>query len=158
MRALFSLPRFRFLNAIKATFLRLLGAEIGSRVVFYPGVWITPPSGLSLGDDVDLALEVLITTGGGVSIGERTLIGYRTQILSGNHIVPTRPNRIFDAGHERKPVSIGRDVWIGASCLVLPGVSIGEGSVIGAGSVVSRDIPPWSVAVGNPAVVIKERS
>ena len=55
-----------------------------------------------------------------------------------------------------KPVSIGSNVWIGGNCVVLPGVSIGDNSIIGAGSVVTKDIPSNVVAVGNPCEVIKE--
>jgi acetyltransferase-like isoleucine patch superfamily enzyme len=57
----------------------------------------------------------------------------------------------------RKPVIIKKDVFIGAGCLILPGVKIGEGAVVGACSMVNRDIPPWKVAVGAPAKPIKDR-
>lgn len=157
MRLIFSMPRFRLLNHVKAMFLRAVGAKIGRRVVFYPGVWICTGRNLRLGDDVDLALGVLITTDGGVSIGDRTLIGYHTQIISGNHIIPAGRGRIFGSGHTKGPVSIDADVWIGAQCVILPGVTIGEGSVIAAGSVVTRDIPAFSIAAGVPAKVIRER-
>ena len=55
-----------------------------------------------------------------------------------------------------KPVKIGKNVWIGANCTILPGVTIGDNSVIGAGSVVAKSIPANSIAVGNPAKVIKQ--
>lgn len=55
-----------------------------------------------------------------------------------------------------KPIHVGRKVWIGANALVLPGVTIGEGSVIGGGSVVTKDVPPNTVVAGNPARVIRE--
>ena len=55
------------------------------------------------------------------------------------------------------PVTIGNDVWIGSRVTILPGVTIGDGCVIGAGAVVAKDIPPYSVAVGNPARVVKDR-
>lgn len=158
MWVLFNLPRYSFLNALKSWFLRLQGAQVGRRVTYYPGVWIVPGKNLVIGDDVDLALDVLITTGGGVTIGDRTLIGYRTQILSSNHVIPPKPDRIFDAGHVSKPVIIGQDVWIGASCIILPGVTIGEGSVIAAGSVVTKSIPPFTIVAGVPARKIKERT
>lgn len=157
MRLLFSLPRFRMLNSIKSYCLRSVGAKIGKRVVFYPGVWIMTGRNLSLGDDVDLALGVIITTDGGVSIGDRTLVGYRTQILSSNHVVPDVSRRIFDAGHVRIRVAVGADVWIGASCVILPGVSIGDGAVIAAGSVVTKDVPPHAIVGGVPAKVIRLR-
>ena len=156
-RLLFSLPRFAWANWLKSMWLRALGAKVGRRVIFYPGVWIMPGRNLSLGDDVDLALDVLITSGGGVEIGDRVLVGYRTQILSSNHVIPSRTAPIFSAGHVHKPVVIHRDVWIGGGCVILPGVEIGEGAVIGAGSVVSKSVPAYAVAVGNPARVVRAR-
>ena len=156
-KLLFSLPRFRSCNWLKKIFLEINGAKIGSRCTFYPGVWVAPGRNLVLGDDVDLALDVLLTTSGGVNIGSRTLVGYRAQILSANHIIPPDRGRIFGAGHEKQPVVIGCDVWIGANCIILPGVSIGEGSVIAAGSVVSKDVPAFSIAAGIPAKVFQER-
>jgi acetyltransferase-like isoleucine patch superfamily enzyme len=157
MRILFSLPRFKTLNNLKSLFLKLCGAKVGRRVVYYPGLWISPPQKLIIGDDVDLALNVLITSSGGVKIGDRTLVGYGTKILSSNHIIPDRSVRIFDAGHESNEVTIANDVWIGSGCTILPGVNIGEGAVIAAGSVVTRDVEPFVIVAGTPAKVIKVR-
>jgi acetyltransferase-like isoleucine patch superfamily enzyme len=156
MQLLFSLPRYRLLNEIKSTFLRLMGAKIGKRVVYYPGVWIEPGKNLILGDDVDLAKDVLIITGGGVSIGDRVLIGYRTQILSTNHKIRKR-EKIFYSGHEKKQIIIENDVWIGANCIITAGVRIGEGAIIAAGSVVTKDIEPFSIVGGVPTKLIKKR-
>ena len=159
MRILFSLPRYPFFNFLKASFLRLRGAKIGRGVVFYPGVWICTGENLNIGEDVDIALGVLITTSksAGVTIGDRTLIGYRTQIISGNHVIPQKRKRIFEAGHEGKSVSIGNDVWIGANCLILPGVTIGEGAVVGGGSVMTKSVEPFTIVAGNPAKIIRTR-
>lgn len=155
---LLCLPRFTFFNYIKSKYLVFFfGAKIGKRVIFYPGVWIFTGRNLNVGDDVDFAKDVLITTDGNVTIGNRVLIGYRTQILSGNHNVPPKPQRIFGAGHTKASVKIGDDVWIGANSIILPGVSIGEGAVIAAGSVVTKNIPAFSYAAGIPAQIIKER-
>lgn len=158
MRIVFSLPRYPIFNGLKATLLRMRGATIGRRVVFYPGVWIVSGRNFVLGDDVDIALEVLITTDGGVSIGDRTLVGYRTQIISSNHVIPSKPERIFETGRVSKPVTIGSDAWIGASCIILPGVTIGDGAVVAAGSVVTKSIPPYTIVGGVPAHVIRERT
>ncbi|MBS4016793.1 MAG: acyltransferase [Dechloromonas sp.] len=117
-----------------------------------------PGRGLLVGDDVDFALGVIVTTSGGVEIGDRVLIGYRTQILSANHRVPDGMERIFDAGHVRKRVTIGSDVWIGANCIILPGVSIGRGAVVAAGSVVSKNVEPFTVVAGVPARVVRRRN
>ncbi len=157
LRLIFSLPRYKAINNLKSFFLRRVGAKVGKQVVFYPGVWIAPGRNLVLGDDVDLALEVLITTGGGVEIGDRTLIGYRTQILSSNHVIPDGQGRIFSAGHEKKAVKIGKDVWIGANCLILPGVTIGDGAVIAGGSVVTKSVEAFTIVGGCPAKLLKKR-
>ncbi|MFJ0262157.1 acyltransferase [Acinetobacter baumannii] len=155
---IFMLPRFRTLNYLKGLYLKIFfKSKIGRRVVFYPNIWIFTGRNLVLGDDVDLATGVLITTDGGVSIGERTLVGYGTKILSSNHNVPKLPNRIFDSGHTKAPVNIGKDVWLGANCIVLPGITVGDGAVIAAGSVVTKDVPANVFVGGIPAKIIKER-
>ena len=82
MNIVFALPRYRLFIFFKVSLLKLMGAKIGKNCFIYPGVWITPGRNLTLGDDVDLAKDVIITTSGGVYIGDRTLVGYRTQILS----------------------------------------------------------------------------
>ncbi|MEZ9753822.1 acyltransferase [Vibrio cyclitrophicus] len=156
-RLLFSLPRFKLFNMLKSCLLRLVGAKIGQRTIFYPGVWINPGFNLVVGDDVDFALDVLVTTKGGVEIGNRVLIGYRTQILSTNHNIPSVNKPIFGAGHSYNKVIIEDDVWIGSNCIILPGVHIGEGAVIGAGSVVTKDIKAFSICGGNPAKLIRYR-
>lgn len=157
MRALFVLPRYPWLNRLKSLFLRLNGAVVGERVIFYPGVWIAPGRNLVIGDDVDLAFGVLIESSGGVTIGDRALIGFGTKIFSRNHIVPPRGEPIFNSGHTNQPVSIGQDAWLGANVIVLPGRTIGEGAVVGAGSVVTKDVPPFAVVGGNPAKILRMR-
>ncbi|PPI86014.1 acyltransferase [Marinobacter maroccanus] len=153
----FNLPRVLFFSRLKALILSVVGAKIGARPVIYPNTWIFPGKGLVVGDDVDLALGVIITTNGGVLIGDRVLIGYRSQILSANHRIPEGKGQIFGSGHNYAEVNIGDDVWIGANVIVLPGVTIGEGAVIAAGSVVTGDVPAFCIAAGVPARVIKER-
>jgi acetyltransferase-like isoleucine patch superfamily enzyme len=158
MRLLFALPRYPVFDRAKAGFLRMMGSRIGDRCVFYPGVWISPGRNLVVGDDVDFALDVLITTSGGVEIGDRTLIGYRCQITSSGHHIPAGTDRIFGAGHDDAKVTIGSDVWIGGNSLVLPGVTIGEGAVVAGGSVVTKDVEPFAVVAGVPAAVIRRRN
>lgn len=155
---IFMLPRFRTLNYFKGLYLRMFfKAKVGKRIVFYPNIWIFTGRNLILGDDVDLATGVLITTDGGVDIGARTLVGYGTKILSSNHNVPKLPARIFNSGHTKAPVKIGNDVWIGANCIILPGVTIADGVIVAAGSVVTKDIPANVFIGGIPAKIIKER-
>jgi acetyltransferase-like isoleucine patch superfamily enzyme len=156
---LFMLPRFRLFNALKSIYLRLVfSAKVGKRVVYYSGLRIVTGRKLVLGDDVDLAKDVIITTGGGVEIGARTLVGYRAMILSANHRIPDLPGRIFGSGHVHSKVTIGSDVWIGANSLIMPGVTIGNNSICAAGSVVTSDVPANVIVGGIPARVIKARS
>ncbi|MDW2263293.1 acyltransferase [Vibrio sp. 1557] len=154
----FFLPRLRFFNSFKSLYLRFLfKAKVGRRIVYYPGVWIFSGRNLVIGDDVDFAKGVLVTTDGGLSIGDRVLIGYHTHILTSNHKIPNLPLKVFQSGHVKKPVYIENDVWIGAGCVILPGVTIGSGSIVGAGSVVTKDIPKNSICAGVPAKIIKAR-
>ncbi|MFT4906441.1 MAG: acetyltransferase-like isoleucine patch superfamily enzyme [Oleispira sp.] len=157
MVIIFSLPRYRFCIFLKQLLLRLMGAKFGSGVVIYPGVWISPGRNLEVSDEVDLAKDVLITTSGGVFIGARTLIGYRTQILSSNHTIPPLGEPFPISGDVHLPVRIMNDVWIGANCIITPGVTIGEGAVVAAGSVVTKDVMSNSIVGGVPAKLIKMR-
>lgn len=86
-----------------------------------------------------------------VAIGERTQIGPGVQILAADH---PRDAKARASGLEfGRPISIGRNVWIGGGAIILPGVSIGDDAVIGAGSIVTRDVPAGATAFGNPARV-----
>ena len=134
-----------------------VGAKIGTGVVIYPGVWICPGRKLIIEDGVDLAKDVLITTSGGVFIGKRTLVGYRTQILSANHEIPKVGLPFPISGDVYKPIHISDDVWIGANCIIAAGVTIGTGAVVAAGSVVTKDVPPNAIVGGVPAKLIRMR-
>lgn len=155
---IFYLPRHKIFNVIKSNYMRIQGASIGKNLTYYPGIKINPVFNLKLGDNVDLAWGVIITTGGGVEIGARTLVGYRTIISSANHMIPENKGRIFGSGHIPQKVIIGNDVWIGANCTIVAGVKIGEGAVIAAGSVVTKDVLPYTIVGGIPAKFIKDRN
>lgn len=92
---------------------------------------------------------------GGITIGANVAIAAHCCITSLNH--DYRYNLISQGPIIKKSVVIEDDVWLGYGVIVLPGVTIGKGSVIGAGAVVAHDIPPYSIAVENPARVIKKR-
>jgi acetyltransferase-like isoleucine patch superfamily enzyme len=157
MNVIFSLPRYRIFIFFKKSLLQVMGAKVGKKIHIYPGVWITPGRNLIVEDNVDLAKDVLITTTGGVFIGKNTLIGYRTQILSSNHIIPPIGEQFLTSGHNHKPIYISNDVWIGANCIITAGVKIGKGAVVAAGSVVTKEVPENSIVGGIPAKVIRYR-
>lgn len=100
----------------------------------------------------------LRAAGGDIRIGDHSQIAQFCTLVAGNHTVDTMEFMI-DAPWEtsRNSIEIGEDVWIGANCVILPGVTIGRGAVIGAGSVVTKNVPPYSIYVGNPAKLMRMR-
>ena len=123
------------------------------------GLWLQPPFycdygiNIKLGEKVFFNFNCVILDVAPVTIGSRTLFGPNVQIYAATHPL----NHIERASglEYGKPVTIGDDVWVGGNCVICPGVSIGDRSVIGAGSVVTKDIPPDVVAAGNPCRVIR---
>ena len=108
----------------------------------------------TIGDDFFSNFNLTILDGGGVEIGDRVFIGPNVGIYTANH--PTDARR-REKGYEwALPVKIGNKVWIGGGVTILPGVTIGDNTVIAAGSVVTQDVPANVVAAGNPCKVIKE--
>lgn len=104
---------------------------------------------IHLGRDVFLNYGCVFLDVCEIRIGDKTQIGPLCQILAADH---PRDAATRDAGLEfGKPVNIGRNVWIGGAALILPGVTVGDDAVIGAGSVVTRDVPRGATVAGNPA-------
>ena len=120
---------------------------------------ITFAKNIRIGDYVHIQPGCLLAGGGGIDIGEGTIIAHEVQILTQNHNYDSEDLQYlpYDTRQISKKVEIGDYVWIGARATILPGVTIGNGAVIGAGSVVTRDIPEMAVAGGNPAEVLKYR-
>lgn len=127
------------------------------KLYILPNTIICYPYRLTLGYNVFINRGVYITAREKITIGDNVLIGPGVIINSGMHRFQDDKVLIRDQGHILKEIVICDDVWIGANAVILPGVSIGTGSVIGAGAVVTHSIPPYSVAVGVPAKVIKKR-
>jgi galactoside O-acetyltransferase len=117
-------------------------------------------SQLEIGADVGLNVGVMINAdcGGRIVIGDRVLIGPYTVIRAANHRIDDAGAPILEQGHKSGTIVIEDDVWLGAHVTVLPDVRIGRGAVIGAGSVVSRDVPALAIAAGAPAVVLRYRA
>ena len=144
-------------NRIKKHILARYGAQVGQNPIIYSSVWIRPIRGLKMGDNVSIGRGVIITTAGGVTIGNNVLVGHGSKIISSNHVIPPGKKQIRFSGHADAPVVIEDDVWLAAQVVVLPGVRIGEGAVVAAGAVVTKDVPPFAIVGGVPAQVIKSR-
>jgi acetyltransferase-like isoleucine patch superfamily enzyme len=108
---------------------------------------------INIGKNTFLGEYVVVYGHGGVEIGENTLIAMHTCIVSSNHTIPDKGSLIKSKGDILLPVKIGNDVWIGAGAKILGGISIGDGCVIGAGAVVTKSLPPYSIAKGVPAQI-----
>ncbi len=122
-------------------------------------LWLQPPfycdygSNMKVGDRVFFNFNCIVLDVAQVTIGNRTLFGPNVQIYTATHPIDYK---VRASGLENaKPIAVGEDVWVGGSAVICPGVSIGDRSIIGAGSVVTRDIPPDVFAAGNPCRVIR---
>jgi len=113
--------------------------------------------GAVIGERVGISEGCFIGAKGLVSIGDDTIIGPGTRIIAENHVFASRGQSIMSQGVTRQGIDIGADCWLGAGVVVLDSVSIGEGSVVGAGAVVNRSIEPYTVAAGVPARTLKNR-
>jgi galactoside O-acetyltransferase len=113
-------------------------------------VVVYAPESLEIGQDVDIGEFVVLRASGGMKIGNRVLVAaHATLTTRGHPIAPPRWGKTEDA-----PIVIEDDVWIAAGAIVLPGVTIGRGSVVAAGAVVTADVPPLTVVGGVPARTI----
>lgn len=163
------------------SFVHSSGGRMGKRAKIYGGVRISgnSPGAIIIGDDVRILRGATISTtptgkimiGDRVHIGEGTIIFSGLSIKTGNDVIIGPQNVIVDSDHcyqdlnvpmNRQPlsfkeVSIEDDVWISSNCVITKGVTLGRGAVVGAGAVVKKDIPPYCIAGGVPAKVIKKR-
>lgn len=152
-----NMPHFPLFNSVKSLLMRSRGATVGQRVKLLSGIWIDRFSAVTLEDDVSLAKDVVMVAAGGIHIGARSMVGYRSTILSVNHIIPSGRGSMRFSGALNQNVAIENDVWVGAHVVILPGVKIGEGAIVGAGAVVTKDVLPFHVVGGVPARTIKVR-
>lgn len=116
-----------------------------------------PKAGITVGKNCFFGEYTCIRGQGGVQIGDGVYTGTQVQIAAVNHVYADPEKFIKDQGITAVGITIEDDVWLGSNAVVVDGVTIGKGCVVGAGSVVTKNLPPYSIAVGVPAKVIKDR-
>ncbi|MCA9189259.1 MAG: acyltransferase [Planctomycetales bacterium] len=134
--------------------------QLGENVTLFGGTHLVAGrSGqIAVGDHTHIGRNCVISGLGGITIGGGCSISSLVSIYSvSNHYHHDPQLPIVDNGVHYGPVQIGNDVWIGTGAAILPGVTIGDHAVVGAGAVVNRDVPPWMVVVGVPARILKDR-
>lgn len=132
--------------------LSMFGAKIGKGVHIYPKVRIWAPWNLEVGDQAGVGNDVILYSQDKIVLGNKSIISQGSHICTGTH-------DYTKIGHPllTYPVYIGEQAWVAAESFVGPGVTIGDGAVIAARSVVVKKVDPWTVVGGNPAKFIKNR-
>lgn len=133
---------------------KLILTKCGNNVNIYPGASFS--SKVELGDNSDIGLRCRLN--GKVVIGQNVIMGPEVLMYTVNHNTSRTDVAIkYQGTTEMKPIYIGDDSWICARAIILQGVHIGKGCVIGAGAVVTKDVPDYTIAAGNPARIVKYR-
>ena len=144
-------------DILRKMVLKLFGARIGPGTRIYEGVTVWYPYRIKLGTRVTLNEWVYLSAFGYISIGDGVSIGHRASILTTDHkIFKNRPIKSQELQVTRK--IIGDDVFLGAGCIILHKANLGDGSVVGAGSVVVNSVKNYEVVAGNPAKSLGTRT
>ena len=149
-------PLFRFSPRIffgwRRFLLRMFGARIGREVHIYNSAQIYFPWNLEVGDWSAIGEHAYIYNLGPIRIGKQVTVSQRAHLCAGTHDYtdPTLPL-------QKPPIVVGDQAWICADAFVGPGVTVGEGALVGARAVAVKDVEPWQVVAGNPARPIKRR-
>lgn len=132
--------------------LRLFGAKLSSTAKVYPGVDIWLPANLEMAEHATLGPGVVCYAMARISLGPYALVSQRASLCAGTHDVDDPSFQLMV-----KPISIGERAWVAAEAFVGPGVTVGEGAVLGARAVTFRDLEPWTIYAGNPAKPLRKR-
>ena len=147
-------PHMKFAKTFRRFWTKKIVTYCGENANIEKGAVFTPE--LSIGKNSGLGIRSEMN--GKVTIGDNVMMGPEVIVYTTRHRHDRVDITMIEQGMDTPlPVTIGNDVWIGRRVMIMPGVTIGDGCVIGAGAVVTKDIPPFSIAVGVPAVVVKSR-
>jgi len=151
-------PLFRFsprtCNAWRRMLLRCFGAKVGHKANIRNSAVITIPWNLSLGDDACIGDHALVYNLGPVTIGDEAIVSQRVHLCAGTHDYSQLdlPLPLL-----KPPIIIEKQAWVCADAFVGPGVTVGQGAIVGARAVVVKNVEPWAIVAGNPAKFVKRR-
>ena len=156
-KAIGLLPDVPILNIFKSRLMIARGAKIGKKLKAFEGIYIDRFHKINIDDDVSIGSHVIMIAAGGIKIGSRTMIGHGTKLISAGHNIPAKKGQMRFSGAFLDEIIIENDVWIGTQVVILPGVRIGEGAIVAAGAVVTKEVRPFSIVGGVPAKLIRMR-
>jgi acetyltransferase-like isoleucine patch superfamily enzyme len=143
---------FNDADEVRALFAELTGRPVDESFLLVPPFYTTGGTEIRVGRGVFVNQNCTFYDLGGIDIGDEVMIGPNVSLITSGH--PIEPSRRRD-GVTAAPIVIGRNVWLAAGVTVIGGVTIGENSVVAAGAVVTKDVPPNTLVGGNPAQVIR---
>lgn len=144
-------------NKLKLPLIKNMVHHLGLNSTISTNVKMLNPKQIYIGNRVGIARDAVLDGRGKLKIGDDTMVGFESVILTSTHNsnridIPTNKQGMFFA-----PVAIGNNVWIGTRAIIMPGVTIGDGAIIGANAVVTKDVDNYTVVGGVPARFIKKR-
>lgn len=137
---------------IRAAFEELIGKAVGDSFTLIPPFYTDYGLNLTVGRRVFIGYDCTFTGHAPIDIADEVMIAHKVNLITGGHPVEPDERYAYITG---EPIAIDTNVWIGAAATVLPGVHIGAGSVVAAGAVVTRDVPPATLVAGVPATVVR---
>jgi maltose O-acetyltransferase len=149
-------PLGRFSKACRAMACKRLFRSCGQRINVERGANFYTGWEIEIGDDSSLGIECMVPYD--LKVGKDVMMGPYVIIIGENHHFASRDLPMRLQGYKKyPPVRIENDVWIGARAIIMPGITIGQGAIIAAGAVVTKDVPPYAICGGNPARIIRFR-
>lgn len=149
-------PDFIVGNRLRRLFYKIHLKKMGKNVTVSSNVHIEAPFNILIGNNCSFNKGCWISGGGGLIIQDDVIIGPKVIIHSANHNYDNPNSLIREQGHTFKQVMICNNVWVGAGAIILPGVTINPNSIVGAGAVVTKDVPSNCIVGGSPARIIKK--
>ncbi|WP_117170106.1 sugar O-acetyltransferase [Paraliobacillus sediminis] len=137
---------------IQGQFSRLIGKPVDDTFAMFPPFYTDCGKNINVGQNVFINSGCRFQDQGGITIGDGVFIGHNVVLATLNHDIDPRKRSTMHPA----PITIGKDVWIGSNATVLPGVTIGDGAIIAAGAVVTKDVPPTVIVGGVPAKILKK--